>query len=60
LQRKLAPMTLPSLARLVLVPDLRSARAPESAPVRRYRLARVPASAGAGAGRFDHLKKTYD
>lgn len=53
-------MTPLSLARLVLVPDLRSAREPDTAPVRRYRLARMPAQTEDGAGRFGYLKKTYD
>lgn len=53
-------MTIPSLARLVVVPDLRSPRPPAAAPVRRYRLARVPAQEGAVPGQFDYLKRTYD
>jgi hypothetical protein len=54
-------MTPLPLARLVLVPDLRSAREPPgTAPVRRYRLARMPAQAEDGPGRFGYLKKTYD
>lgn len=53
-------MTPLSLARLVLVPDLRSAREPATVPVRRYRLVRMPAEEQDGAGRFDYLKKTHD
>lgn len=50
---------LPSLQKLVLVPDSR----PEPAPgVRRYRLARIAVNPDPGAPRdgFEHLKRTYD
>jgi hypothetical protein len=53
-------MTVASLHRLVLVPDLRASvpARPAGSP-RRYRLARVEPRT-TGAGRFEYLKKTYD
>jgi len=53
-------MTLPLLSRFVLVPDLRTAAEPPVAPVRRYRLSRVPAQAQCDRERYAYLKKSYD
>jgi len=54
------PMTLSLLSRFVLVPDLRTAAEPPVAPVRRYRLSRVPVEAACDRERYAYLKKSYD
>ena len=51
-------LVMPSPKRLILVSAPPAER--RDTPIRRYRLARLPAVPPAGAGRFAHLKRTYD
>jgi hypothetical protein len=56
-------MTRPvTSSKLILVEDRSAAAADRSAPVRRYRLARLQIEGRPtdSASRFDHLKRIYD
>lgn len=53
-------MTLPLLSRFVLVPDPRTALESPPAPVKRYRLSRLPPEAPCDRKRFAYLKKSHD
>ncbi|MEA2159937.1 MAG: hypothetical protein QOD66_2317 [Solirubrobacteraceae bacterium] len=56
-------MTRPTASKVLLVADRRSVAAePGTAPLRRYRLARLRLDGRAAepASRFEHLKRVYD
>ena len=55
-------MTAPSVTRIVLVPEERTAVGPQAAKLRRYRLARMRLveRRDQHAARHTHLTRTYD